>query len=161
VNTVDAVDTVNTVNAAPPADALPGADDGRAVRTLRAPSASVTALVPAQRQGPAPLALASLPPAAVLSVRAAYAREVTRRLPALESALDRLTGTGGPVDIEAAVRDAHSLASSSAVVGEVMAARCLREVEVLLGEGSFRAAAQRFEIATLALDPWRSGSDPA
>jgi hypothetical protein len=121
----------------------------------------VSVLVPQQRAASTPLALATLPPAAVQSVRAAYAREVSRRLPALESALSCLTRGGAPVDIETAVRDAHSLASSSAVVGEAMAATALREVEGLLAEGCFSEAARRFDVAALSLDPWRSGSVPA
>lgn len=121
----------------------------------------VSVLVPQQRRESTPIALAALPPAAVQSVRAAYAREVARRLPALESALTSLTRGGAPVDIEAAVRDAHSLASSSAVVGEATAATALRDVEGLLAEGCFSEAARRFDVAALSLDPWRSGSVPA
>lgn len=121
----------------------------------------VSVLVPQQRRSGTPLALAALPPAAVMSVRAAYAREVARRLPALETALSSLTQGGAPVDIEAAVRDAHSLASSSAVVGEATASTALREVEGLLAEGSFDEAARRLSVATLSLGPWRSGDVPA
>jgi HPt (histidine-containing phosphotransfer) domain-containing protein len=123
--------------------------------------APVSVLVPQQRRADQALALAALPPAAVMSVRAAYAREVARRLPALESALSSLTGGGAPVDIEAAVRDAHSLASSSAVVGEPTAATALRAVEGLLAEGSFAEAARHLDVAALSLDPWRSGNVPA
>jgi hypothetical protein len=121
----------------------------------------VSVLIPQQRRTGTPLALAALPPAAVVSVRAAYAREVARRLPALEDALTSLTQGGAPVDIEAAVRDAHSLASSSAVVGEATAATALREVEGLLAEGCFDEASRRLEVAALSLGPWRSGSVPA
>jgi hypothetical protein len=121
----------------------------------------VSVLVPRQRRSDAPLALASLPPAAVLSVRSAYAREVARRLPALEIALSSLTRGGAPVDIEAAVRDAHSLASSSIVVGEATAGTALRAVEGLLAQGTFDEAARQLDIAALSLGPWRSGSVPA
>lgn len=121
----------------------------------------VSLLVPQQRQAGTPLALAALPPAAVASVRAAYAREVARRLPALENALRFLAQGRGPVDVEAAVRDAHSLASSSAVVGEAAASTALRDVEGLLAAGSFDEASRRLEIAALSLGPWRSGSVPA
>jgi hypothetical protein len=134
-----------TAGADRPADAIP----------------PVSVLVPQQRQASAPLALAALPPAAVASVRAAYGREVARRLPALETALSCLTQGGAPVDIEAAVRDAHSLASSSAVVGEATACSALREVENLLAAGSFDEASRRLEVAALSLGPWRSGSVPA
>jgi HPt (histidine-containing phosphotransfer) domain-containing protein len=96
-----------------------------------------------------------------MSVRAAYGREVARRLPALEGALCSLTRGGAPVDIEAAVRDAHSLASSSAVVGEATASTALRDVEHLLAQGSFEEAARRLEVAALSLGPWRSGNVPA
>ena len=121
----------------------------------------VSVLVPQQRRANTSLALAALPPAAVMSVRAAYAREVARRLPALESALSSLTGGGAPVDIEAAVRDAHSLASSSAVVGEPTAATALRAMEGLLAEGSFDEAARHLDVVALSLGPWRSGNVPA
>ena len=149
---------VDWVQAVHPADvgARPGSGDRQSGQTP-----SVSALVPQQRRASTPLALAALPPAAVMSVRAAYAREVARRLPALESALCSLTRGGAPVDIEAAVRDAHSLASSSAVVGEATAATALRDVEGLLAEGAFDEAGRRLDVATFSLDPWRSGNVPA
>lgn len=137
--------SARTPGADEPADAIP----------------PVSVLVPQQRPSSAPLALAALPPAAVASVRAAYGREVARRLPALEAALSCLTNGGAPVDVEAAVRDAHSLASSSAVVGEATACTALREVESLLAAGSFDEASRRLEVAALSLDPWRSGNVPA
>lgn len=149
---------VDWVRAVHPADG--DAQSGSAVRQS-AQIPPVSALVPQQRRASNALALAALPPAAVLSVRAAYAREVARRLPALETALSSLTRGGAPVDIEAAVRNAHSLASSSAVVGEATAATALREVEGLLAEGAFDEAAGRFDVAALSLGPWRSGNVPA
>jgi hypothetical protein len=152
---VSKVDWAQTVHAT---------DGGRQTGVVDRPAGElppVSVLVPQQRRAGAALALAALPPAAVASVRAAYAREVARRLPALENALACLTRGGAPVDIEAAVRDAHSLASSSAVVGEATASTALRDVEWLLADGAFDEAGRRLEVAALSLDPWRSGSVPA
>ncbi|MGB8650949.1 MAG: Hpt domain-containing protein [Mycobacteriales bacterium] len=67
----------------------------------------------------------ALPDAAVASLRAAFAGELTRRLPHLEA----LT------DLETARRDAHTLASSAWVVGEPEISRLAREVEEQLPGG--------------------------
>lgn len=70
-----------------------------------------------------------LPPQALADLRAAYAEEVADRLPRLVQAAAR--GATGPD----AVRDAHSLGSSSFVVGEAEAGRLARDVEARLLAG--------------------------
>ena len=79
------------------------------------------------------LALAAtrrLPPGALAGLHEAFAGEVAQRLPALTAAV----GSGDPAALAAAVRDAHSLGSSAAVVGEPEASRAARRVEALLSD---------------------------
>ena len=71
----------------------------------------------------------ALSPAVLADLRSAYAGELALRLPRLQRAAD-LGLTGQDV-----VRDAHALASSSAVVGEPQAAELAREVEARLLDG--------------------------
>lgn len=67
----------------------------------------------------------TLPPEAVAGLREAFADEVRARLPRLLALLD---GPPGP-DV---LRDAHALASSAVVVGELDASRSARALEVEL-----------------------------
>lgn len=67
----------------------------------------------------------SLSPEALAGLRDAFAGEVAERLPRLLHLLDVPPDPG-------ALRDAHALGSSSAVVGEVEASRCARTLEAEL-----------------------------
>ncbi|MCW2672911.1 MAG: hypothetical protein JWP14_1500 [Frankiales bacterium] len=67
----------------------------------------------------------AVPPALLRDLRIAFANEVSSRLPRLRE----LT------DLEAARRDAHTLASSAWVVGEPEIARLARAVEAELPDG--------------------------
>lgn len=67
----------------------------------------------------------AVPPAVLAELRVAFDGEVRRRLPCL---IER-------TDLEAARRDAHTLASSAWIVGEPEIARLAREVEAALPEG--------------------------
>lgn len=69
-----------------------------------------------------------LPPAAMAALHDAFAGEVAERLPRLRVAAD----TGDADLLAAALRDAHSLGSSSAVLGEADASLCARAAEQLL-----------------------------
>ena len=73
-------------------------------------------------------AVRRLPVVAIAGLREAFAAEVAERLP-------RLTGVVGRTDLSelvTAVRDAHALGSSAAVLGEPDASHCAREAERLL-----------------------------
>jgi HPt (histidine-containing phosphotransfer) domain-containing protein len=71
-----------------------------------------------------------LPPEALAGLREAFAAELAERLPRLRQAVD----SGDDVLLRQAVRDAHSLGSSAAVVGEADASRTARAAEALLAE---------------------------
>lgn len=62
---------------------------------------------------------AAVPPAVLANLREAFGHEVEARLPVLEER----------TDLEAARRDAHTLASGAWVVGEPEIARLARSVE--------------------------------
>jgi HPt (histidine-containing phosphotransfer) domain-containing protein len=68
---------------------------------------------------------AAVPPAVLKELRIAFANEVRSRLPRLRALSD----------LEAARRDAHTLASSAWVVGEPEIARLARAVEAELPAG--------------------------
>ncbi len=76
-----------------------------------------------RRTGPAQSP--ALSPHLLVALRAAFAGEVDRRLPHLR----RVQQHPDPQVLEQALRDAHSLASSAAVVGAVDVARCAARVE--------------------------------
>ena len=73
-------------------------------------------------------AVRRLPPAALAGLREAYAGELVERLPRLRAAV----AAGTAASLADAVRDAHSLGSSSVVVGEVEASRAARAAEAAL-----------------------------
>jgi HPt (histidine-containing phosphotransfer) domain-containing protein len=75
-------------------------------------------------------ALRRLPPAALAGLREAFAAEVAERLPRLQDAVER----DDPALLPVAVRDAHALGSSSAVLGEPEASRSARAAEAVLLE---------------------------
>lgn len=66
-----------------------------------------------------------LPPSALAGLRSAFADEVAERLPRLRDAV----ASGDPHGLDVAVRDAHTLGSGAAVVGEAGAARAARAAE--------------------------------
>ncbi len=105
-----------------------------------------------------------LPPRAVAGVYAAFRDEVARRLPALNAAVAALT-RGHNVDLAAAIRDAHTLASSSALLGESSAAAALRQVESGLAspqaERQVHVIAEQLSGASIALSAWLPGSERA
>ncbi len=80
--------------------------------------------------------LRRLPAAAVAGIRHAFAAEVAERLPRLRQAVSSCDAALLP----GAVRDAHALGSSAAVVGEPCASRAARAAEALLLDGSGPAA---------------------
>jgi HPt (histidine-containing phosphotransfer) domain-containing protein len=86
------------------------------------------ALAAGTRPPDATAVLRRLPPAALEGLREAFAAEVAERLPRLRRAVD----AADPADLATAVRDAHALGSSAAVLGEPDASRCAREAERLL-----------------------------
>lgn len=90
-----------------------------------------------------------LPPEALAGLRAAYAGEVADRLPRLLLLLDAPPGPD-------ALRDAHTLGSSSVVVGELEAARCARELEAELAREAPDPARTAELVRALAghLRPW-------
>jgi HPt (histidine-containing phosphotransfer) domain-containing protein len=79
-------------------------------------------------QGRARAGTRRLPPEALVGLRQAYARELAERLPRLRAAVR----SGQESRLRAATRDAHSLGSSAAVVGEAEASRTARAAEALL-----------------------------
>jgi HPt (histidine-containing phosphotransfer) domain-containing protein len=108
---------------------------------------------------PVPPALRGLPAHAVAGLAEAFATEVAERLPRLQDAV----ATGSPALLEAAVRDAHSLGSSAAVLGEADASRAARAVEALLlgwraGDAPPPVEALRLQVDALTalLHGWRS-----
>ena len=60
-----------------------------------------------------------LPAEALAGLRETFAQELAERLPRLRAAVD----SGDDAQLQAAVRDAHSLGSSAAVVGLAEASR--------------------------------------
>jgi HPt (histidine-containing phosphotransfer) domain-containing protein len=83
--------------------------------------------VPDEEQRAAPSAR-RLPPEARAGLRRAFARELAERLPRLRQAVD----SDDDALLQTAVRDAHSLASSAAVVGLADASLSARRAEELL-----------------------------
>ena len=71
-----------------------------------------------------------LPAEALAELREAFAEELADRLPRLRTAVDR----DDDALLQSAVRDAHSLGSSAAVVGLAEASRSARAAEVLLAD---------------------------
>ena len=69
-----------------------------------------------------------LPDGALAGLREAFAQEVRERLPRLQAAVDSGTETA----LDQALRDAHSLGSSAAVMGLAEASRSARAAEALL-----------------------------
>lgn len=105
-------------------------------------------------------AVRRLPPAALAGLREAFAAELAERLPRLRAAA-RDTATADDLP-DTAVRDAHSLGSSAAVVGEHEACRAARAAEaalldVLAGDA---AALDRFRAGVADLDARLQGWTP-
>jgi HPt (histidine-containing phosphotransfer) domain-containing protein len=91
-------------------------------------------------------AVRRLPEQAVAGLREAFAGEVAERLPRLHAAL----AAGRPGD---ALRDAHTLGSSAAVVGEAEVSRAARAAEAALLAG--QPADAHVAALTALLDGWR------
>lgn len=91
-------------------------------------------------------AVRRLPEQVVAGLREAFAAEVAERLPRLHAAV----AAGRPADV---LRDAHTLGSSAAVVGEPGVNRAARAAEAALLAGQ-PADALVAELAAL-LDGWR------
>lgn len=117
----------------------------------------------------------SLPAAAILSLRQAFAGEVAARLPRLAAATAALLVEGAPGPAGQIAGDAHALASSATVIGENVAAHAARDCELLVSgwltgrEGSARPmpvalteqVAGAAEIVCLALLRWLLAADAA
>jgi HPt (histidine-containing phosphotransfer) domain-containing protein len=97
-----------------------------------------------------------LPPEALAGLREAFAAEVAERLPRLRAAVD----SGEDAALDQAVRDAHALGSSAAVVGAADASRTARATEALLAcrQGGAPVAADvraRVDELHACLSGWR------
>ena len=97
-----------------------------------------------------------LPPQALAGLREAFAEELAERLPRLRQAVS----SGDDALLSDAVRDAHSLGSSAAVVGEADASRTARAAEALLadrpsGAGVPAELVARVDELSAALAGWR------
>jgi HPt (histidine-containing phosphotransfer) domain-containing protein len=92
-------------------------------------------------------AVRRLPAQAVAGLREAFAAEVAERLPRLRAAV--VDGSAGAT----AVRDAHTLGSSAAVVGEPAACRAARAAEAALLAGA--PAREHVEELAALLEGWR------
>lgn len=107
-------------------------------------------------QGLARASTRRLPPEALAGLREAFAAELAERLPALQAAVR----TGDDRLLTEAVRHAHALGSSAAVVGEAAASRTARAAEALLAdrpEGAAPAPDLRARVDELSacLSGWR------
>jgi HPt (histidine-containing phosphotransfer) domain-containing protein len=88
-------------------------------------------------------------------------------MPALNAGMIALR-QGRNVDLAAAIRDAHTLASGSALLGEKSAAAALRRIESELAspqaKRDVQVIAEQLTLASVALSAWlpgRSGPDAA
>ena len=90
-------------------------------------------------------------------MNAALRAELARRMPALNAGMIALR-QGRNVDLAAAIRDAHTLASGSALLGETSAAAALRRVESELAtpqaKRDVHVIAEQLTVAWLALSTW-------
>lgn len=71
-----------------------------------------------------------LPPQALAGLREAFASELAERLPRLRAAVASVDDAL----LQQALRDAHTLGSSAAIVGEADASRAARAAEALLAD---------------------------
>lgn len=98
-----------------------------------------------------------LPPEALRSLRNAFTREVTVRLPRL---LDLVREAGGEGPLALAVADATRLAEGAALLGDAAAARALRRlVDLLTGPGEYRLCIDAANTAALLLGRWAPGNE--
>jgi HPt (histidine-containing phosphotransfer) domain-containing protein len=97
-----------------------------------------------------------LPPEALADLRQAFAGELAERLPRLRASVEQ----GDDALLREAVRDAHALGSSAAVVGEADASRAARAAEALLLERPDGAPVppglrEHVDALTACLSGWR------
>ena len=94
-------------------------------------------------------------------MNAAVRAELARRMPALNAGMIALC-QGRNVDLAAAIRDAHTLASGSALLGETSAAAALRRVESELASPQAKrdvhVIAEQLTVASVALSAWLPGT---
>lgn len=103
----------------------------------------------------------ALPERALAGLRDAFAGEVAVRLPGMQSACAEVLATGAQDAVQSLISHAHTLASSAAVLGEVLASRHARHCEEILlscagvvpREVAAEAAAD-VEAVALLLAPW-------
>lgn len=108
----------------------------------------------------------ALPERAVAALRDAFAGEVAKRLPGMQSAAALVLTTGDHDAARTLLTHAHTLASSAAIVGESLASQHARRCEELLascGESSVPGdvaaeAVAEVETVTLLLAPWLAGA---
>jgi hypothetical protein len=99
-----------------------------------------------------PLPALGLPPEALQSLRHAFAREVTVRLPRL---LDLVRNADGEGPLALAAADAAMLADGCALLGDAAAARALRRlVDLCAGNGQPGVRADAASTAALLLGRW-------
>ncbi len=91
-----------------------------------------------------------LPPHAMAGLREAFAAEVAERLPHLQA----VRVGSGPDQLAAALRAAHSLGSSAAVLGEPEASRVARAVEAALLTADVAAVPDQVADLTCLLQQW-------
>ena len=98
-----------------------------------------------------------LPPEALAGLRETFAEEVAERLPRLRAAVD----SDDDALLQSAVRDAHSLGSSAAVVGLADASRSARAAEALLvGRPPGAPAGAELRLRVTELDHHLAGWRP-
>ncbi len=107
----------------------------------------------------------ALPERAVAALRDAFAGEVAKRLPGMQSAAAEVLTTGDHDAARTLLTHAHTLASSAAIVGESLASRHARRCEELLAacdsavpRDVAEEAVAEVETVTLLLAPWLAGA---
>jgi hypothetical protein len=124
-------------------------DSGSLGVVFRSPEAESGSLVQ-------PLPASGLPPEALHSLRQAFSREVTVRLPRL---LDLARNADGEGPLALAAADAAMLAEGCALLGDASAARALRRlVDLLAGNGEFHVRVDAANTAALLLGRWAAES---
>ena len=112
----------------------------------------------------------ALPERAVAALRDAFAGEVAARLPGMQSACAEVLTSGELGAARVLMSHAHTLASSAAILGEVLASKSARHCEELLSRWCSpdsvdpvphdvaADAAVDVETVSLLLAPWLCGA---
>ena len=93
----------------------------------------------------------ALPPEALAGLRLAFRAEVAEHLPRI-----RAVHAGScPDELTGALRAAHSLAGSAAVLGEPVASRVARGIESSLSAGAQQEVPAQVDVFVSLLGAWR------